>query len=71
MEGLVAIKVATTRTTADVRSVGSILRVHLSYPDIPQQDIDPLVTHFLLPFVNETSNEGKYFDFNLASNFDS
>ena len=64
-------KVGGSDKRADVRSVGSIPRVHLSYPDIPQQDIDPLVTHFLLPFVNETSNEGKYFDFNLASNLDS
>ena len=64
-------KVGRSSERADVRSVGSILRVYLSYPDIPQQDIDPLVTHFLLPFVNETSNEGKYFDFNLAINLDS
>ena len=64
-------KVGRRGKRADVRSVGSILRVHLSYPDIPQQDIDPLVTHFLLPFVNETSNEGKYFYFNLASDLDS
>ena len=52
----VYMKVAATRTGADVRTVGSILQVHLSYPDIPPRRPDPLATYFPL-IISVSSNK--------------